>query len=114
MISAVVYGCDAHKRYSVFVSVNGRGRRSESTRVEHDRPALRSLPSKSSIAVETIGSWYWLIDEMEAAGHHPLLTHARRAKLLMGLSNKTDKLDVGGLATLWHNGTLPQVWIAPG
>jgi hypothetical protein len=42
--------------------------------LEHDRTALReylrSLPSKSSIAVETIGSWYWLIDEMEAAGHH--------------------------------------------
>jgi transposase len=31
----------------------------------------------------------------------------------MGLSTKTDKLDAGGLATLLHNGTLPQVWIAP-
>jgi transposase len=50
---------------------------------------------------------------MEQAGHQPQLAHAREAKRLMGKSNKTDKLDARGLATLLRNGTLPRVWIPP-
>jgi transposase len=111
-------GCDAHKRYSVFALANEKGPVGRPVRVEHDRALYRSfldeLPSGTSIAVETIGSWYWMIDEMEAAGHNPILTHARKAKLMMGQVNKTDKLDAAGLAQLLRNGTLPGVWIPPG
>ena len=32
---------------------------------------------------------------------------------MMGHFHKTDKLDAGGLATLFHLGTLPAVWIPP-
>lgn len=111
-------GCDAHKKYSVFVSMNEHGQCSPAIRVEHSREELRAflagLPPGSPIAVETIGNWYWLIDEMEQAGHQPKLAHAREAKRLMGKVNKTDKLDARGLATLLRNGTLPEVWIPPG
>ena len=34
---------------------------------------------------------------MEAAGHNPILTDARKAKARMGQTNKTDKLDAEGL-----------------
>jgi transposase len=40
--------------------------------------------------------------------------HARKAKLMMGEINKTDKLDVRGLNRLQQAGTLPTVWIPPG
>jgi hypothetical protein len=40
--------------------------------------------------------------------------HARKAKLMMGQINKTDKLDARELKTLQRNGTLPTVWIPPG
>ncbi len=110
-------GCDAHKKYSVFVSMNEHGQCEAPLRVEHTREALRAflaaLPPGSPIAVETIGNWYWLVDEMEQAGHHPKLAQAREAKRLMGKANKTDKLDAKGLATLLRNGTLPEVWIPP-
>jgi len=110
-------GCDAHKKYSVFVSVDESGRVKPSVRVKHDREGYRrflaGLPEGSEIAVETIGNWYWIIDEMQQAGHHPRLAHARKAKLMMGELDKTDKLDARGLATLLRNGTLPEVWIAP-
>jgi len=43
------------------------------------------LPARSSIAVETVGNWYWIVDEMQQAGHQPRLAHARKAKLMMGL-----------------------------
>ena len=87
-------------------------------RVEHDRQKFRSfletLPTGSNIAIESVGNWYWLIDEMEKAGHKPSLAHAGKAKLMMGNINKTDKLDAKGLAILARNGTLPAVWIPPG
>jgi transposase len=50
---------------------------------------------------------------MEKAGLKPILVHPRKAKLLMGLINKTDKLDAKGLAMLNLNGSLPAVWIPP-
>ncbi len=111
-------GDDAHKKYSVFASMDEAGKYSGVRRVEHDRETyrtfLRSLPPASPIAVESTGNWYWMVDEMEKAGHIPLLVHAGKAKARMGEINKTDKLDARGLAMLNRNGTLPVVWIPPG
>jgi transposase len=111
-------GCDAHKRYSVFVIVDEHCRASRAQRVEHDREQLREylrgLPTGTEIAVETTGNWYWLVDEMEQAGHRPRLTDAKEAKKRMGKTNKTDRLDARGLAILLRNETLPEVWIPPG
>ena len=110
-------GCDAHKHYSVFAFMNEKGLIGRPIRVEHEKTLfqnfLKELPAGTPIAVETLGSWYWMIDAMETAGHNPILTHARKAKLMMGQTNKTDKLDAGGLAQLLRNGTLPGVWIPP-
>jgi len=110
-------GCDAHKHYSVFALANDKGPIGRPVRVEHNRAIFRrfleDLPERTTIAVETIGSWYWLIDAMKEAGHNPVLTDARKAKARMGQTNKTDKLDATGLTVLLRNGTLPGVWIPP-
>lgn len=112
-------GWDAHKKYSLYVRMGEDGRCTRGTRVEHGdrqqfRAALHQLPAASPIAVETSGSWYWLVDELEQAGHYPILTDAGKAKRRMGETNKTDRLDARGLAMLLRNGTLPAVWIPPG
>jgi transposase len=111
-------GCDAHKKYSVFVGVDERGHASEAMRVAHDRQLYRvflaQLPPNSVIAVEASGHYSWLVDEMERQGHQPKLANPLEAKRRMGLTNKTDKLDAKGLAILLRNGTLPEVWIPPG
>jgi transposase len=44
----------------------------------------------------------------------PHLVHARKAKMMFGCINKTDKLDAKGLNVLQRAGTLPTVWIPPG
>src|SRR5580693_7234460 len=110
-------GCDAHKKFSVFVAVNEKGQAGEALRVNHERQLYREflarLPPGSPIAVEASGTYNWLVDEMERAGHHPKLCNPLEAKRRMGLSNKTDKLDAKGLAILLRNGTLPEVWIPP-
>jgi transposase len=111
-------GCDAHKKFSVFVAVNEKGHAGEALRVAHDRKLYREflsrLPARSAIALEASGSYSWLVDEMERAGHHPKLCNPREAKRRMGATNKTDKRDAKGLAILLGNGTLPEVWIPPG
>jgi transposase len=110
-------GCDAHKKFSVFVAVNEKGHAGEALRVTHDRELYREflsrLPAHSAIAVEASGSYSWLVDEMERLGHRPKLCNPLEAKRRMGLTNKTDKLDAKGLAILLRNGTLPEVWIPP-
>jgi len=111
-------GCDAHKKYSVFVAVNERGEASPAIRVVHDREQYRQflegLPAGSQIALEAGGHYYWMVDEMEAAGHQPRLVHPLEAKKRMGkTSKKTDQVDAHGLGILLRNGTLPEVWIPP-
>lgn len=111
------FGCDAHKKYSLFTYLDELGHPGPYVRVENERYQFRqfleNLPPGSPIAVETVGSWYWMIDEMERTGHMPLLAHAGEAKRMMGKTNKMDKLDAHGLAVLLRNGTLPSVWIPP-
>src|ERR1700682_1299331 len=87
-------------------------------RLEHAPGAVRNYLSAcepgTAVAVEATGNWYWIIDEIEQAGLAPQLVHPRKAKLMMGQINKTDKLDAQGLNRLQRNGTLPTVWIPPG
>jgi transposase len=108
---------DAHKQYT-FASVERDGRVVREERIWHERGAIKGFLAGcqpgSPVAVEATGNWYWIVDEVEAAGLVPRLVHPRKAKLMMGLINKTDKLDARGLNLLQRNGTLPTVWIPPG
>jgi len=110
-------GCDAHKKFSVFASINERGEYGPTIRVGHEREVfrafLRKLPAGSQIALETCGFYYWIVDEFEQAGHTGRLAHARTAKRRMGGRHKTNDRDARGLAMLLRNGTLPEVWIPP-
>src|SRR6202521_5673255 len=58
-------GCDAHKKFSVFVAVNEKGQAGEALRVAHDRELYREflarLPAHSAIALEASGSYSWLL-----------------------------------------------------
>lgn len=108
---------DAHKRYTLASVEHLSGGVVREARVVHQRGALQEFLSQcdpgSPVAVETVGNWYWIVDEIESAGMTPHLVHARKAKLMMGMLNKTDRLDARGLNRLLRNGTLPTVWIPP-
>src|SRR5438128_1067557 len=109
---------DAHKHYTLASVARPDGQLVREQRIAHERGALQQFLERcergSPVAVETVGNWYWIIDEIEAAGCIPRLVHARKAKLMKGEINKTDKLDVRGLNQLQRTGTLPTVWIPPG
>jgi transposase len=110
-------GCDAHKHFSLFAVLDEKGDLVGRTRVGHAPGAiggfLSRFPEGTPVALETVGNWYWIVDEIEAAGCIPLLAHAAKAKVMMGNVHKTDKLDAQGLATLLYLGKLPSVWIPP-
>jgi transposase len=110
-------GCDAHKRFSVFASINERGEYGPAVRVGHERAEfeayLSGLPPGSQIGLETSGCYYWMVDAIEAAGHEPHLAHALTAKRQMQGRHKTNERDARNLAMLLRNHTLPEVWIPP-
>ncbi len=110
-------GCDAHKHYSQLEIQDPKGKVLNRVRVNHAPGNISSffsrLPPGTPVALESVGNWYWIADEIEASGCVPQLTNPRKAKLMMGNVNKTDKLDAGGLATLLRLGSLPTVWVPP-
>jgi transposase len=109
---------DSHKRYTWVEHEQLATGKMKQYRIEHApgaiRRALAGCAPGTPVAVETTGNWYWIVSEIEQARQQPRLVHARKAKLMMGLINKTDKLDAHGLNVLQRNGTLPTVWIPPG
>jgi len=109
---------DSHKRYTFARVEDKDGGNVQECRIQHRRGNIAAFLSElepgSSVAIETIGNWYWISDEIEQVGMKPLLVHARKAKMMFGCINKTDKLDAKGLNVLQRAGTLPTVWIPPG
>ncbi len=109
---------DSHKRYTWALVETKDGHRLCEKRIEHRKGNITEFLSHfqagSPVALETIGTWYWIVDEIEKAGMVPRLVHAHKAKLMVGSTNKTDKLDARGLNMLQRAGTLPVVWIPPG
>jgi len=109
---------DSHKRYSLEEREDvASGKIVQQVRLTHGPGAVRRYSARctpgTAVALEATGNWYWIVEEIEQAGLQPRLVHPRKAKLMMGLINKTDKLDVHGLNRLQRNGTLPTVWIPP-
>ena len=108
---------DSHKHYTLMERENVATRRARQQRIDHEPGAIRrglaGCEAGTWVAVEATGNWYWIVNEIEEAGLRPALVHPRKAKLMMGMVNKSDKLDVHGLNRLQRNGMLPTVWIPP-
>lgn len=108
---------DSHKHYTLVEREDIESGQCRQYRVEHARgaivAALTGMAPGTPVALEAIGNWYWIVGEIEQAGGVPKLVHPRKAKVMMGMINKSDALDVHGLNTLQRNKTLPTVWIAP-
>jgi len=108
---------DSHKHYTWAEREEVQSGQVRQCRVRHERGAIRRYLADAEpgtpVAVEATANWYWIVQEIEQAGLKPLLVHPGKAKLMMGLVNKSDKLDAHGLNRLQRTGTLPTVWIPP-
>ena len=110
-------GCDMHRKYSVFVTMDEHGGLSEPRKVINDSleldSYLKTVAEGTPVAVEASGGWYWFVDRLEQAGLDVRLVNPLEAKKRMAGRHKTDHRDAAGLAMLLRNGTLPEVWIPP-
>jgi transposase len=113
-----IIALDAHKRYSQVCVQNKKGQFLCEKRINHKKGAIKQFLANwsagANVALETVGNYYWIVDEIEQAEMQAKLVHAHKAKLMLGSINKTDKLDARGLNRLQQTGTLPTVWIPPG
>jgi hypothetical protein len=84
---------DSHKRYTWARVETIEGELIQEEKVWHEPGSLGKFLAGcdrgSPVALETGWSWYWIVDEIEAAGCVPRLVHAGHAKRLMGLARRT-------------------------
>lgn len=109
---------DVHKHYTLATVERDDGQPVREGKILHQHGAFQAFlgwcQPGGAVAVETVGNWYWVVDEIEQSGFTPLLVNARKAKHRMDNGNKTDRLDNQGINLLQRCGTLPTVWIPPG
>jgi transposase len=91
-----IIAMDVHKRYSQVCIQSPDGQYLYEGRLEHRRGSIQRFLERwtpgSPVAIETVGNWYWVADEIEAAGMEPRLVHAGKARQMLGCVVKTDKL----------------------
>ena len=65
-------GCDAHKHYSLFAVLDGHGNLLDQSRINHEPSSIRAFPSQfppgTPVALESVGNWYWIVDEIACPG----------------------------------------------
>ena len=100
---------DSHERYTWTVVEDKRGLIKREGKIPHLQGAPQEFlrDCEPGSPVETIGNWYWTVDEIEAVGMEPRLIHAGKAELMLRLVHKTGKLDTRGLNYLQRTGILP-------
>ncbi len=65
------------------------------------------------MAIEASGTWWWLVDLLEGAGHRPVLSNPKQTKAIAAARLKNDRVDAERLALLLRGDLLPTVWIPP-
>ena len=109
-------GVDLHKRMSQIAVLTEEGEIAQ-RRLANDPAALQAffgqLPPHTPVAIEASGTWWWLVDLLEGAGHQPVLSNPKQTKAIAAARLKNDRVDAERLALLLRGDLLPTVWIPP-
>ncbi len=69
-MQAISVGFDANKHYSQLELQDASGQVLNRVRIDHSPGAISSffsrLPGGTPVALESVGNWYWIADEIEA------------------------------------------------
>jgi transposase len=103
-------GVDVHKRVSQIAVLTGDGAINQ-YRVPNDATRLEqffaTLPA-ARVAIEATGTWWWLVDLVERASHHPILSNPKQTKAIAAARLKNDRVDAERLALLLRADLLPR------
>jgi transposase len=109
-------GIDLHRNVSQ-LAVLRESRSPSQLRLANDvvsvERVLKKLPKGSKIALEAMGSWWWMVELAQKTGHEVFLSHPKQTKAIASARLKTDKVDALMLAKLLKADLLPTVWIPP-
>jgi len=109
-------GIDLHKYVSQLAMMR-ESRSASQLRFANDvvtaERVLRKLPKGSKIALEAMGSWWWMVELAQKSGHEVFLSHPKQTKAIASARLKSDKVDALMLAKLLKADLLPTVWIPP-
>jgi len=109
-------GVDLHKRMSQIAVLTEDGEIAQ-RRLANDPARLEAffaqLPPRTPVAIEASGTWWWLVDLLERAGHRPVLSNPKQTKAIAAARLKNDRVDAERLALLLRGDLLPTVWIPP-
>jgi len=111
-------GIDIHKRYSVFVALDERGRELKRCRINGNTAFgfdqfFSGLDGKSKVVVEACWNWgriYDLLSEIEQV-EEVVLAHPLKTRLIADAQIKTDGLDAHGLATLLRGDLVARAYV---
>src|SRR2546428_3757526 len=99
---------DSHKRYSLEEREDvASGKIVQQVRLTHGPGAVRRYLARctpgTAVALEATGKWYWIVEGIEEGGLEAGLVYSGKAKVMMGLIKKKDKVGVHGLKRLQRN-----------
>jgi transposase len=109
-------GIDLHRRRSVIVRVDDRGKRLSTVRIDNDAAALAAEVNEAGecpeVVLEATYGWYWAVDVLQELGARVHLAHP--SGLNWGQRRrKDDERDAVDLVDMLRLGRLPEAWIAP-
>ena len=94
-------GIDLHK-YVSQLAVLRESRSPSQLRFANDvvtvERVLKKLPKGSTIALEAMGSWWWMVELAQKTGHKVFLSHPKQTKAIASARLKSDKVDALMLA----------------
>lgn len=116
-MSATYLGIDVHKRFCVYVELDGSGKVVKRDRFGNNLAEISDFVSVLSggahVVVEPVLNYLWLLDEMEpyVASVHVAVPH--RVRVIAQSKSKTDRYDARMLAELLRIDFLPEAYLPP-
>lgn len=113
----VYIGVDQHARSVRLAAMDSEGQRLKEHTIGASRDQLMAFVNRFApdveVAVEAMGSHYWLVDALEEAGITTYLAHPLMLKAITYAKVKTDKADALTIAKLLRLGMLPLAYMYP-
>jgi hypothetical protein len=107
-------GLDLHKKYTEYAVMDIAGNVQRQGKVENTLDKMRefseSVPSKSSMIIESSSTWYWA-HRLLSERHDVMLSNPIRNKAIASAKVKTDKIDSITLANLLRGGWAAECYV---
>lgn len=117
----VYIGMDVHKKFTVAVAVDERGRALSQDRIEHGKSIaqarwaqyFKKFPEPPHVSLEATGVSYPIYEAIEPFCSSVVMAHPLKTKLIAEQKVKTDTIDGRTLAHLHRTDFLPTAFIPP-